>query len=336
MAFASIGDLASNLLLAQASAGAKRRFVSLSTELTTGLASDVRARLRNDLTKQVDWEHGIAKNQALQKTLTEAMTKVDAKQAVLKAIGETAVSFANNVEIAVNGNASTFTNALALEARVGLEQILSQLNTQTMGQSIFAGTSGDKPVMASAEEILSSIRAHLGVAQSATSVVQGVRDWMDDPVNGYQSVAFLGSHDPSSPIRLTNDREIVEASNANSPSLKEMVENFVLATLAEDENLITSRDQRARLLKISANKMRTSNSKLIELQSNLGFVEAALTRAKVTSGAEIHAYEKLRVETLGIDEFEVANKLQQTELQLEKIYALTARSARMSLLEYLR
>ena len=338
MSFNSIGDLASNVMLNQASTRVKRSLMQLSQELTTGVTSDVRSTLRNDLTHQMDWEHRLLANSVQDKTLSEALVKIQAKQSVLGSINDTIVSFANSVEttgIGI-GSAVASTNVLSKNAKTLLEQVVSQLNTRAAGQTLFAGTDTDLVSMASVEDTMTSVKASIGPVATVDDVVQGVKDWMNDPVAGYQAIAYLGSTDDPSPIRLTSNRTISETSKADHEALQAVVENLILATLSSDETFAPSEIIQVDLLQTSSNGLRSADASLIELRASLGFVEAELERQKVKTSAETSTLEQLRANVLGIDEYEVASKLQETELQLEKIYAMTARSARMSLLEYLQ
>lgn len=336
MSFNSVGDLASNVMLNQASTRVKRSLMQLSQELTTGVTSDVRSTLRNDLTHQMDWEHRLLANSVQDKTLSEALVKIQAKQSVLGSINDTIVSFANSVETIGSGSAVASTNVLSKNAKTLLEQVVSQLNMRAAGQTLFAGTDTDLVSMASVEDIMTSVKASIGPVATVDDVVQGVKDWMNDPVAGYQAIAYLGSMDDPSPIRLTSNRTISETSKADHEALQAVVENLILATLSSDETFAPSEIIQLDLLQTSSNGLRSADASLIELRASLGFVEAELERQKVKTSAETSTLEQLRANVLGIDEYEVASKLQETELQLEKIYAMTARSARMSLLEYLQ
>ena len=336
MSFNSIGDLASNVMLNQASTRVKRSLIQLSQELTTGVTSDVRSTLRNDLTHQMDWEHRLLVNSVQDKTLSEALVKIQAKQSILGSINDAIVSFANSVETTGIGSAVASTNVLSKNAKTLLEQVVSQLNTRAAGQTLFAGTDTDLVSMASVEDLMTSVKASIGPVATVDDVVQGVKDWMNDPVAGYQAIAYLGSMDDPSPIRLTSNRTISETSKADHEALQAVVENLILATLSSDETFAPSEIIQLDLLQTSSNGLRSADASLIELRASLGFVEAELERQKVKTSAETSTLEQLRANVLGIDEYEVASKLQETELQLEKIYAMTARSARMSLLEYLQ
>lgn len=336
MPFNSIGDLASSMMLSQASSRAKRSLMQFSQELTTGVTSDIRGVLRNDLSKQMDWEHSLASNRVLDKTLTEALSKTQAKQTVLAAINDATMSFANDIDKTVASGSIAATNTLSRQAESILDQVLSQFNTQAVGQSLFAGSATNSASMAPFSDIITSVKASLGATSTVSDVVLGVQAWMADPIDGFAADAYIGTLEDTSPIRLSLNRTIEEPIRADHSALQSIVESMILATLSADDTFAPSPESQAGLLQAASSGLRSGEPQLIELRASLGYVESEITREKVLIGAEISAVEQIRAKTIGINEFEVASRLQDTELQLEKIYAVTARSSRMSLLEYLR
>lgn len=336
MPFNSIGDLASSMLLNQSNLQAKRNMLQLSKELTTGVTSDVGATLRNDFGQQMSWERRIGSAQIREKTLSEAMTRVQVKQVALGSIAAKAVELANDINLSLSAGTEAGLEAIALKAQDALDQTISRLNVQSAGQSLFAGDQGDGKAMASSEDILASVKTALSGAITTSDVISGVQSWMDDPVNGFSAHAYVGGTQDAGAIRLGQDRLIHESSRADDPALRETMQNLILASLTSDPSLALSQESKAALLNGSADGLRSAEGQITQLQASLGYVEAEITKGKTEASAEIATAEMLRANTLGIDEYEVASKLQQAELQLEKIYTLTARSARLSLLEYIR
>jgi flagellar hook-associated protein 3 FlgL len=336
MSFNSIGDLANSMLLSQSSLQAKRSMMRLSQELTTGLTSDVRGALRNDYSAQMGWEHSIRSSLVREQTLTEAMTRIQAKQAVLGSMSDAVQRLANDTDLAVTSGTTVALNAISLNAKDELSQTLSRLNVQTSGKSLFAGSQDDGPAMATLQDIIASVKASIAGAVTASDVISNVQDWMDSPVNGFDAVAYIGGDEDAADIRLSNDQMIQETSRADDPALKQAIQNLILASIAMDEDLGLSKESQSVVLQTSATGLRAAEGRIIEMQTSLGYVEAEVAKGRTQAGAEISVGEQLRVSTLKVDQYETASKLQQAELQLEKIYALTARSGRLSLLEYLR
>jgi len=335
MPFSSIGDLATSLIQSQSNILAKRNLQRFSTELTTGVTSDVKGVLRNDLAQQVHWRQDLASNGVLEETLSEALTRVEAKQLALNSINETATSLANDISTSLASRSGIAFGALSSIGGDELEHAVSLLNTQVAGKSVFSGTATDSAALAFADDILSAVKAYVGPSTTSVDIEQGVDNWINDTTSGFEAVAYLGSNDETS-IRLSNNRVIYEESKANHPALKSLLKNLILVTIAGDETLGLDSSEKTSLLDTASNGIRTASAQMIELEADVGHVVSELQSARSSASAEIATIEQIRSNILGIDEFEVASKLQQAELQLEKIYTVTARSARMSLLEFLR
>lgn len=334
MPFNSIGDLASSMMLSQSNLQAKRTMLRLSQELTTGVTSDVGATLRNDYSQQMGWERSIQSSQVREKTLSEALTRVQAKQTVLGTISESTSSLANEMSLALTVGTTPGLDAASTHAASALEQALARLNTQTAGRTLFAGSQTDGRAMGTPDAVMASVKAAVSGAVTVSDITSAVQNWMDDPA-GYDAVAYLGSDEDAGVVRLSADRTVVDRARADDPAIKAAIQHLILASLATDETLALSHESKASVLQQSSDGLRAAEGQITSLHASLGYLEREITDGIVQAGAEISTAELLRSETLGIDQYETASKLQEAELQLEKIYMLTARSARMSLLEYL-
>jgi flagellar hook-associated protein 3 FlgL len=335
MTFNSIGDLASRLMLNQSNQQAKSSLVRLSQELTTGLTSDIGSALRNDFSVQASWERSISSSQVREKTLSEAMTRLQAKQAVLSSINENSSSLANDISLAATAGTMSGLDAVSTNARDALAQALSQLNTQTAGRSLFSGSLSNGPATADFDTVMSSVSAAVSGAATIGDITTAVQDWMDDASNGFAAVAYLGDGEDSSTIRLTEGRVLKDSTRADDPALQQTLQNLIIASLATDEGLALTLENKGFLLEAASSGLRAAADEVTGLQASLGYMESEIADGIVQAGAEISTAQILRTDTLGVDQYETASKLQEAELQLEKIYLLTSRTAQMSLLEYL-
>lgn len=79
------------------------------------------------------------------------------------------------------------------------------------------------------------------------------------------------------------------------------------------------------------------NSKrgLIEVQSRVGATEARIEIAASRSAGARAAYETARLDTLAVDPYATATRLQETQTQLETLYTLTARLSGLNLVNFL-
>lgn len=335
MTFSSIGDLASRMILSQSNLAAKRTMTRLTQELTTGMTSDISSAVRNDFSGQMSWERAIASSHVREKTLAEAMTRVQAKQTVLEAISTDTSAIANEIGLTLTVGTNSGLDAASQHASDALDGALSRLNTQTAGRTLFSGTQVDSKAVATRSEIMTSVKAGVVGAVTVEDFKTAVQDWMDDPVAGFQTVAYLGNDEDAGPIRLSGDRTLSENSRADHPAISTALQNLILASLAGDEDLALNQQTKRGLLQESGDGLRAAQGQITDLHASIGYVEAEIAKGVVEAGAEISTAELLRAETLGVDQFETASKLQEAEMQLEKIYMLTARTSQMSLLEYL-
>lgn len=336
MPFNSIGDLASGLITRHSQIAAQKNLQKYAIDLTTGMASNIGEALRNDMSQPVYWQRDLAENRTLAKTLTESLTKIQAKGLALTALNEAISSVTIDVTTTLASNSEVVMDVASKNASYKLDQVLSQLNTQVSGQTIFSGSSTEKNAMASSSNILQSVKSYIGPIDTTLEVITKVSKWMQHQTNEFAEVAFTGGENDLSPIRLSSNRTITDSIRANDPAIKMAIENLILATLASDEDLALNNASKATLLDEAANGLRGAHSKIINLEAGNGYIENELEKARTRVTSEISTTEQIRAETIGIDEFETARKLQETELQLEKIYAVTAKLSRMTLLEYLR
>ncbi|MGH1576163.1 hypothetical protein [Planktotalea sp.] len=309
--------------------------LQLSQELTSGLTSDTGQALRNDFSIQMSWERSIASSRVREQTLAEALTRIEIKQAALSSISDSVGQLANDADLALANGTTRGLAAISQNAKDKLDQTISNLNVQSAGKFLFSGSQTNQAALASKQDILASVVAAISGASTATDVLSGVESWMNDPVDGYPAIAYVGGAESSAKIRLSGDRSIEENSRADDQGLQKAVQGLILASLAMDPQVGLSNDGRALLLKSAAEEMRVAEGQVVEMQASLGYIEAEVVKNKTQATTEISLAEQLRTSTLGIDQYETASKLQQAELQLEKIYAMTARSQRLSLLEYL-
>ena len=74
---------------------------------------------------------------------------------------------------------------------------------------------------------------------------------------------------------------------------------------------------------------------IVELRAGLGSLEARIEETSTRNAAEITATSMARLELVGADQYDSASRYENIRGQLESLYAITARSQRLSLAEYL-
>lgn len=336
MSFSSIGDLASSLLLNRSGIEARRSIDTLSKELTTGLKSDVTAAVRGDYSGVADWEARISQGLVREKTLSEGLSRASVKGEVLDTASQSLTQLANDIDLIGASGQPQGIRQVSGAATGALEDFVNRLNTRVAGQSVFSGTATDQPAFARSSDILASAKAALSGALTVTEIDTRLNNWMNDAVAGFPAIAYLGNSDDGPSVRLSANAAIGIPGRGDDDAIKFALRDLIQVSLATDADLAFTDQVQNLVLKGASVDMRNGSAQLIDLQARIGYTESRLEGAKAATSAEIASARQMRLSSLAADPYETATRLQNAELQLEKIYALTARSAGMSLMEYLR
>ena len=74
---------------------------------------------------------------------------------------------------------------------------------------------------------------------------------------------------------------------------------------------------------------------MADLAANLGTLQQTVQNAITRNDAESSVLQSARLSLLSVDPYETATKYQQTQDQLQTLYAITARASRLSLVDFL-
>lgn len=336
MTFSSIGDLATSFLFRKSGVSIRSRIDVLGQELTTGIASDTRSHLRGHFDSIAGIERQMTSSEVRQKTLAEELIRANGQEAVVENLRNLTIDLANDGDISKDSSVSIVVDGFSDVARATLGQAISLLNTTFAGQTVFSGTRTDSPAFAPGEEVLSSLQTAIAGSISSSDVINRIDNWMNDPVSGFVGDAFLGDAQGTRSVRIARDNTLDVPSSANEPGVREMIRSLAIAAMANDPSISLNSQSKKNLISEAALGLRQSHFNLTGFQASIGYAQSELSKAKTQTSAELATSEQMKLSLLGVDEFETATRFQEAEMQLEKIYTLTARSARMSLLEYLR
>jgi flagellar hook-associated protein 3 FlgL len=74
---------------------------------------------------------------------------------------------------------------------------------------------------------------------------------------------------------------------------------------------------------------------IVELRAGLGALEARVEESATRNATQRTALQIAKSELVGADQYETASRYENARSQLESLYAITARSQRLSLSEFL-
>ncbi|MGF1659568.1 MAG: flagellin [Rubrimonas sp.] len=336
-----VPDLLSHLRMGKSQQAARQAFDRASLELATGEKSDRFAASGGDTTKLDAIERSISRIDTRQPLLALAGGRAGAAQNALGAVAEAVdtigVDLMNTVETIRSGSLDIVIG----EADAALRQTISALNTSFGGRFLFSGGDVDKPPFPDqmgqpfADALIDAIQT--AVANEAPTDADGVQSAIDDFFAGTDWADMIngeGAGSKSAPVELRDGVRIDYAVKADAEPIIALIRNLATVVAAGDLELPEAEKQN--LYRDSGEALIGAVSRLADMRGRLGVSESAIEKAQAADAAERSALEQARAKIVARDPYDAATEVAQLETQLQSIYAMTARSAQLSLVNFLR
>lgn len=225
---------------------------------------------------------------------------------------------------------------LSTEAENALGHMLNGLNRSVAGRFLFSGTATDTPAVIESEAMMTELQTALAGALDAADVEAGLDTWFDTAGGGFETDGYLGTTVSLAPFQLSATERAAIDIRADAPVFRDVMKAMAKAALASDGTLGLTGDTRIELISTAALDLQTAMASLVELRAGLGTMEQRIEEVTARNSAERTATSIARLDLVGTDSFETATQYENTRVQLEALYAITVRSSRMSLVEFLR
>jgi len=224
-------------------------------------------------------------------------------------------------------------DTLAADAKGRLASAIGLLNTQASGRAVFSGVATGTVPLGALEDMLTALQAAAAGATTAGQVTAAVNGWFADPL-GFG--AFYQGGGPLSPTPIAQGEAADLSTTAMDPALRDTLAGFAMAALIDRGVLAADATERGRLAQQAGQQLTSTADARTTLQARIGTVEAQIEAARTRNSAEETSLGILRSEIGSVDPYEAGTRLEAIRSQLESLYLVTARVARLSLAEYLR
>lgn len=335
MTLMSVGDLARTFTMRRHSTELKQALERLSTESTTGQTADLAGTVRGDYSPIAGLHHALSALAAYRTAINEATVFAATTQQTLQTIETLASDGAAGLIHSSQSTNPALLITSGLDIRQRFTSAVAALNTRVGDRSLLAGTATDGPAVAPAEDILAALRAATAGQRFASGFAAAVAAWFDDPL-GYGSIGYTGSAVPLAPFDLAEGEAVQLATTANDPAIRDLLEGMALGALVGEGALQTDPTEQRALARIAGDTMLVNSSALTYVQATMGASEARIAEAATGNAAETAALHLAQAAIVNVDPYEAASALQQTQTQLETLYAITARLSNLSLTDFLR
>jgi len=322
------------LMLRTQSSALKATIITLTEELASGQTNDVAARLGGDYSYLLDIDHNLSRLSGYAVAASEASLFTSAAQLGLGRMQEVAATLGADLLTINPSYIETVRLHTGQQARTGLDTILAALNGSVGGRSLFAGTATDVSPMASADTLITALQAEVAGLTLTSQILAAVDNWFDDP-GGFKTTMYSGSDQALAPIQVGANEQVTLSLQADNPEFRSILRNAALAVLATDPGLGLDVDAQNALLHIAGEGLLNDDRGLTGLRADMGYAQARIEEASSRTAAARTSLEYARNELLAADPFETATRLEEVQFQLESLYAVTVRTARLTLLSFL-
>ena len=331
----SLGDLAGNFLLRRQNAALKQSLTRLTNEVTTGRAQDSVSHLAGRLSTLSALERDLDLIGAHRLAVSEAGVQATSMQAALGQVHDSVAGLAETVGMASLVPGSAGRDSVTVVARQTLGTMLSSLNTQVAGRSLFAGTDIAAQPLQDADTLQEALRASLAGLTTAEDIMSAADAFFDTEGGVFDTDIYQGADTNLAPFVLGGGQTVRLDIRADDPALKSAIKTAAVTSLIEDMAPNLASNEVENLFDAVTGRAIGDQDRLTRLRGELGFAEQRIDIRHVELASMKSNTEQARNDLLSVDMYQSATELESVQQQLETLYTLTARSARLSLVNFL-
>jgi flagellar hook-associated protein 3 FlgL len=306
---------------------------TLANEAGGGRRADLAGALRGDFTRLAAFERDLADLAAYEMATSEMRTRLSAAQMALGQVQADTADFAGTMMAATNGTGLA-ADVIADDARGRFASAVAALNSDVAGLSLFSGTMTEGPALAAAADMLAALEGIASAEPDGASAETAIRAWFA-PGGGFDTAGYLGDATPVPDRPVGPGTTIGLGVTAADMALREVLAGLAVGALSGAGPMAGDAEAQRERLANAGVSLAGAQTGLSDLRGRVGAAEARLEEATSRNAAEAAALEIARAGLTDVDIYETATKLEAVQSQLELLYAITARSARLSLVSVL-
>lgn len=330
----SVGNLARSLVLRTNQVRLRDEMDRLAVEVSTGLVKDAGKHLRGDLSNLLAIDRNLNKLDAFAVNVTEAAYVTSTMQTTLEEMQSRTQTLSQTLTSAELTPSGELLSTMSDDAENALGQVLGALNRSVAGRSLFSGTATDRNAVLPLADVMAALSTALA-GQTDLAGIEAELDIFFGSGGTYETVVYQGSNTGLSPIRLGENESANIDIRATDDTFRALLKPLALAAIAGNGGLGLDEGVQVELLSKAGRDLLAAQKPIVELRAGLGSLEARIEETKTRNSSERTATSQAKLELIGAEPYETASRYEIVRGQLESLYAITARSQRLSLAEFL-
>ncbi len=337
MSYLSIGDMAQAHQMRRHNVQLKQHTVRLTEELTTGNVADLAKAVSGDFKALAGIDRSLQTLRSYKTAASEAALFAATMQTALAAAQDIpALIGATLLSAATTGTAAQV-DAAAADARQKFLGVVSTLNAQVGGRFVFSGLTADQRPFATGEAMLAALTTATAAETTAAGVIAQLDAWFDAAPGGggFLDTSYFGSTTALAPLRIGPAETATLDVTGADPAIRALFKGLALAALVAEGALAGNALQRSAIAQEAGLRIIGAETPIVGLRARVGTIEAHVDQVATRNAAEKSALEIARAGITAADPYDTASALEAVIAQIETLYTLTARLARLNFSEYI-
>lgn len=328
------GDMARWASSARHTQQIKTNINRLTDELAAKKHHDMPRALGADRALHFELTTAHQRLEAFQSNGRSLALRLQVAQSAVGNIGNTAESLARDLLRNPDMLSEVDIGLAVSEGENSFVAMVSSLNMQAGGRTVFAGARTDTAPLPDAQAILADLRANVDFTGSAAAIQAEVEAYFESATGPYEATHYAGGAPVADGVAISENRRAGVALTALNPAFRTALAGAAMVAIAEDGPMVNDHERKVDLLMAARDKM-LDRSALAALESQIGSVQQqtdhtiARNAARMTSlGIEINSLEQP-------DEYDAVNRLLEAQSQLEMHFTVTNRLSKLSFLNFM-
>ena len=334
MIYKTYGDLSMHAFLRNRNTELNQDIATLAQEMSTGKKADLTAELGGDFSFLADIENNINRIDSQIVATNETKLFTLSVQNNLSQVQSGVQKMRDDILALSPSITSVEAERFSTQGRQQLDATISAFNGWAGGRSLFAGTATGTSPLNDTDTLVTALVAEVSGLTDAADIIQAVKDWFDDPL-GFDTVMYVGSTTDLRPVEIADGEFVTLDVRADDDRLKHAMQSFSILSLINESALGLSDGTMMELARSGGLELATSDLEMISAQADVGFIEEQLDRVSTKNAATRTSLGVAFNDIVLADQYEATTQFEASQNHLEILYTVTARSSRLSLVNFL-
>lgn len=304
-------------------------------EAVTARYSDVTRQLGGRVDELMQIEKSLADLAGYSETISLVESRTTTIQAALDKITGVAQTLADTTDLLMTNGTDRDFEAVSAEARENFGSVVSALNVQFAGRSLFSGDDGNGSAILDASSIEALGVPFLEGAASASAGYASLIAEFSNPGATFDTAVYLGGAGSAPSAEVAPGERVDYNAKADEGPLRSVLANVIALGAAYDTSNAIPDAQRRQIAELASQGLRSDISQIIGIQGRVGSAEGRIANLKARNTASEASLTIAFNKLAGADQLDATLQLTELERQLETAFATTARMSNLSLVNFL-